>query len=355
MKGKLFGIMCILLTVMCVYAAAEDACLSGNEDHEKGITSFITGDYDSAMEHWLKAAQSGDNGALFDIGWMLWFDQDILDNQEQYTYWSEKAKEAGYYDFDEENVHIAYELGLFNHFDIPDINDAVYWYRRAALGGNVLSMRFLAEIFHDHESALYDIEEAAHWYQQAAEAGDVEAMYSIGKMFRSGEGVPQDEQQAVYWLMKAAETDYEEGLSYYNTKYYSPVMRYWERAAEAGHVNAMYMLGQMYGLGLSSMDFDQAIYWCQKAAEVGHSDARYMVEQMYDFYKSKNPDIDQAIFWCQKAAEVGHLNAMYSLAEMYRHGYYNGIIVQENPQLAVYWYQRAGEAGCVDAMYEIAE
>jgi len=50
------------------------------------------------------------------------------------------------------------------------------------------------------------------------------------------------------------------------------------QAAERGHLEAAYQLGQSYSYGIyAAQDYDQAIRWFRQAAEGGHADAQYML------------------------------------------------------------------------------
>ena len=50
-----------------------------------------------------------------------------------------------------------------------------------------------------------DLEQAAYWYRKAAEQGNAKAQFSLGVCYRYGYGVEKDSEQAVYWYRKAAE------------------------------------------------------------------------------------------------------------------------------------------------------
>ena len=52
--------------------------------------------------------------------------------------------------------------------------------------------------------------EAVKWFEKAAERGNVEAMYYLGECYRDGSGVDEDQKKAVEWFTKAAEQGHEE-------------------------------------------------------------------------------------------------------------------------------------------------
>ena len=47
--------------------------------------------------------------------------------------------------------------------------------------------------------------EAIKWYRKAAEQGHVEAQYNLGNMYFRGETVKQDRLEAIKWYKKVAE------------------------------------------------------------------------------------------------------------------------------------------------------
>ncbi len=61
---------------------------------------------------------------------------------------------------------------------------------------------------------------------------------------------------------------------------------------------------------ISSPDDEKAFYWLKLAAEQGHCEAQYSLGQKYTEDKSHwHKDNEQAIFWLKKAALQGHASA----------------------------------------------
>jgi TPR repeat protein len=97
-----------------------------------------------------------------------------------------------------------------------------------------------------------DDQEAVKWYRLAAVQGDTNAQYSLGLMYVNGEGVPQDYGEAVKW---------------------------YRLAAEKGHVKAQLNLGAMYFTGAGVAEsYEEAYAWWVVAAENGDEDARINME-----------------------------------------------------------------------------
>jgi TPR repeat protein len=97
---------------------------------------------------------------------------------------------------------------------------------------------------------------ALKWYRKAAEQGHVKALFSLGQMYRYGFGVTQDDAEALKWTRKGA---------------------------EQGDASAQLILGIQYYQGKGvTQDDAEALKWLRKAAEQGHEDAKMMVGKMLE-------------------------------------------------------------------------
>ena len=77
---------------------------------------------------------------------------------------------------------------------------------------------------------LKDLNQAAFWYSKAAEQGNTNAQNNLGSMYEKGEGVLKDLNQAAFWYSKAAEQgdsdgQYNLGINYGTENY--KMMAYW--------------------------------------------------------------------------------------------------------------------------------
>jgi TPR repeat protein len=52
-----------------------------------------------------------------------------------------------------------------------------------------------------------DYVKAREWYQRAADAGNIDAMINLGRLYLDGKGVPKDYGKAREWYQKAADAD----------------------------------------------------------------------------------------------------------------------------------------------------
>lgn len=108
--------------------------------------------------------------------------------------------------------------------------------------------------------------------------------------------------------------------------------------AEDGIPDAQYYLAEYYYYGTGdATDMDIAIKWYNKAANQGHVEAQYSLGHIYEFGECEKIDYEEAKKWYGKAAEKGHCKAQVHLSFIY------SIKGQENLKLAFKWMLKAAE------------
>jgi TPR repeat protein len=113
-------------------------------------------------------------------------------------------------------------------------------------------------------------------------------------MYENGRGVACDYEEARAWCLKAA---------------------------EQGHADAQFHLGELYEIALIRLrDYEKAVVWYLKAAEQGHCRAQYRLGQMYCFGIGVQKDYVEAVAWLKKAAYKGHSPAQLLLGSIYQAG-----------------------------------
>lgn len=98
---------------------------------------------------------------------------------------------------------------------------------------------------------------------------------------------------------------------------------YYEKAAKAGDVVAMYALGLycLNGIGMMSRDVEQAVGWLEKAGENGYAEAWAALGELYDRGKYVKRDYAQALAYYTRGAEVLSPQSMLGAAKCYEYGY----------------------------------
>jgi TPR repeat protein len=93
--------------------------------------------------------------------------------------------------------------------------------------------------------------------------------------------------------------------------------RYFEKAATAGHIEAMAELALCYelGCGVEASD-EQALDWYMKAAEAGHVTAKYSVGEIFEEARGVPKSDEEACLWYYKAAVEGDEDSRKALRRL---------------------------------------
>ena len=87
-----------------------------------------------------------------------------------------------------------------------DYRQAMNWYERAAMAGDVFAMNNLAALLERGPEILRNASGARRWYGAAARTGFAPAQYNLGRLLAAGIGGAADRTEAAEWLRKAAAT-----------------------------------------------------------------------------------------------------------------------------------------------------
>ncbi len=79
-------------------------------------------------------------------------------------------------------------------------------------------------------------------------------------------------------------------------------MKWYERAAKAGNVEAQFALGVRLENSQHGQPDSAAFHWYLKAAEQGHVQAQYKLGLVYYQGKGVNKDLSKAAQWYEAAA-----------------------------------------------------
>jgi hypothetical protein len=143
--------------------------------------------------------------------------------------------------------------------------------RLQANQGDPAAQAQLAAKYFNGDGIELDLEQAVYWYKKAAEQGHAGAQSQLGECYFKGEGVKEDKRLAFYWF---------------------------DKAAEQGHADAQIFLAAMYRNGLGvPQDLKRAAYWCTKAAEQGDQDAQSVLGVLYEKGEGVEQNFEQAVYW----------------------------------------------------------
>ena len=248
-----------------------------------------------------------------------------------------------------------YEMGRLLMI-VQDFDEAVYWYRKAALQGHRGAQSELAINYHRGIGTDRNHIQAAYWFYKAGDVTDPFYQFTIGQMYRDGNLLDWNRELAKYWFQMAAENELSEaqvslGFMLVEDNEFEQAIYWYRRAAERGDVYAQSNLGLMYSLGQGvAPSQEEAIRWFRLAAERDMPGAQVNLGWMYEFGQGVERDTEQAAYWYLRAAELGYVNGMNNY----------GVVAYSKQQYetAIYWFRQAAERsdprgmGLLGYMYE---
>lgn len=167
-----------------------------------------------------------------------------------------------------------------------------------------------------------DVFRAEHYFISASNSGHLDATHALGLMhFRGQFGFRQNLKMARNYYFQAASQGHR-GAQYdyaWMCKYglggernIPEAIRYFERAAQKGHVLCMAELALVYQ-EKECQNFQKAFEWAKLAAETGDSSSEFVLGNMYFLGRGCNVDMEKAIIFYKKAFAHGCYQAKFML------------------------------------------
>ena len=137
--------------------------------------------------------------------------------------------------------------------------------------------------FAEGKGVTANYDEAAKWYDRAAQAGVVPAIFRLGTLYEKGLSVKKDIDIA---------------------------RRYYMQAAERGSAKAMHNLAVLYAEGIEGKpDYATAALWFRKAAQHGIADSQYNLGVLCARGLGTDKNVAEAYKWFSLAAAQGDREA----------------------------------------------
>jgi TPR repeat protein len=215
--------------------------------------------------------------------------------------------------------------------------------RQGADNGAPVAQVELATRYLDGKEVLQNFAIAAQWLQKAADQGDAAAQNGLGKLYHAGFGVERDVPRALDLLLQATKSgnpqylfDYASALETAETGAdVAQAAEYYERAAQAGHLEASVSLGVLYQEGRGvTQDLDRARTLYETAAEKNHPRALNNLGLLFVRGDGVAQDYDRAARLFERAVDLGLSTAMTNLGVMYENGF--GVPLDEAKAAALY-------------------
>lgn len=151
------------------------------------------------------------------------------------------------------------------------------------------------------------------------------------------------------FALAGPEEDYQAGLKAFNEDDQVVAMEMLGKASEAGHAQAMVLLGDLLDRAERNED---AVKWYRAAANQGDLEGMINLALMYANGEGIAKDDGQAMAWLEKAAEKGSPRAMLIISNSYRGGDMGNSI---NYDKSFEWLVKATEANHLPAVRMMAD
>jgi TPR repeat protein len=189
-------------------------------------------------------------------------------------------------------VGIAYQDGSFG---VPvNWSKALECYTKAADKGDGKAHYYLGTAYHYGDLGItLDISKAIEAYNKAIKHGYIDASFELAKIYHTGgEGITKDFKRALDLYIAAGQQECakEDEAFFQAAKIYEGVfknhrlaLKYYTKAGEKGHAEAMYKTGIMYESGAGgAQDLHQATLCYKKADQMGYIEAKAALKNITD-------------------------------------------------------------------------
>ncbi len=189
-------------------------------------------------------------------------------------------------------------LRTFDHTpfpSVPDLDQAMYWFKLCADKGHVESMyrlgQYKAKHRIEHEDPDFAQQQGERLLSQAAEQGNADALHSMGGLFFHGSSLYEKDHEAA--------------------------IEYFEKAAELNHPGSLAQLGHMYASGKGCKpNHKKAAEYSLRAAEAGFPQGQYNTFLAYRNGEGFDRDHTKSLFWLELAVKQDLGHAKYMLAQL---------------------------------------
>ena len=274
---------------------------------------------------------------------------------------------------------------------------ALSWYRKAALEGNATALWKCADLYIRGQEIAQDLEEAVPFLQLAAKQGNIPAQHELARFYEQGlGGLPKHSAESLYWTFLAAQNgDASAREEIARIKQQDPtlvdnVRRFIEdlEVAQEGEKESQLRVGEAYKQGAPVLaNAEEAVYWLDRAWKENHfPQAGYALALLYQTGMEGFPaDEDRAYKLLGELAQIPYAPAQYTLGELsytaqppkyedafawfsnaasnsYAPGQYmTGFMLMQgqgttrSAPLAITYFRSAAEQGYVDAQYVLGQ
>ncbi|WP_418152199.1 tetratricopeptide repeat protein [Litorimonas sp. RW-G-Af-16] len=229
-----------------------------------------------------------------------------------------------------------------------DYVEARRWYEKAAVFNHPDALVALGEMGIREQGGLTTAD-AVSYLTRASDGGRTDAMRALADLYRTGQGVSANTDQEQVYLKRASESFDKDATKRLGDSLFESnpqeALKHYEKAAEAGQIEAAYIAGVMYAENYDIRpDAQKSSHWLKIAAEGGHAAAQadYGL-RVYQGWGAKRSEAEAAE-WFRKSAEGGDSEGQF----LYAFTLAKGEGVTQNFEDAYYWVLKSGNSSVED-------
>ena len=236
-----------------------------------------------------------------------------------------------------------------------NLSEAKSWYMQAANNNHPDALVALGEMAIKNEAGLTQ-SDAVAYLTRASDMGRTDAMRALSDLYRTGQGTAPNAKTSERLLKQASQSFDRDATKRLGDSYFEKdpkqALKYYEQAAEAGHVEAAYIAGVMYAENFEIRPSSaKSAALLKQAAEGGHAAAQadygLLVYQGYGAARSET----EAANWFEKSAKGGDKEGQF----LYAFTLAKGEGVPQSYEEAYYWLLKSDKSGNDDYDKDRAE
>ena len=291
-KSARVGYVDAMLILGNAYKVGEDVCQ----------------DVERAMFWYEKSANAGCIDSMVYCGHVYEVGEGVPQNIEKSMFWYEKSANAGCIDSMVRCGH-AYEVGD----GVPqDIEKSMFWYEKSANAGCIDSMLHCGNAYKIGDRVLQDLEKSEQWYQKAFDKRDHRGeigLFSLGCMYEKRNN--RTKAMRIYEKLAKANKVSPPSFSlwiggiFFPFQPPPPIITDVIRQTDENSAYDLARRGYAYEHGMAGVekDWNKALEWYQKAADAGNLYSMVVLGDVYS--KGELQDEEKAFGYFRQAAMIG--------------------------------------------------
>lgn len=265
---------------------------------------------------------------------------------------------------------------IIEKFDLDSYDKSMEYLLKAAKQGHTeAKYEYGIESYHYMKKEYK--KRVAEWLFDSANNGDSEAQFILGEYNDYfSPYLHENKPENSLW---GEPSSYTERKAYKDVETYKAV-EWYQKAANQGHVEALYKLGVCYEQGIGIERNEKiAVELYKKAIKYNHIDSQFKLAECYKFGKGIKVNLEKAKELYLKAAKCRHIQAQIEFVKCYENNpefhldnetllisYCKGLCeigdsyekesdtFNGNPDIALKWYLKAAELGYLNAQIMVA-